>query len=87
MLVKLVGVKGLRRSTFSLALRLAGLAVAIRMIFAVLIGVPMPGTVLFAIPQMQLPDFLVGIRIGGDVTTQRLQSLSQLKNQEVAFEG
>lgn len=74
MLVKLVGVKGLRRSTFSLALRLAGLAVAIRMIFAVLIGVPMPGTVVFAIPQLQLPNFLVGIRIGGDVTTQRLST-------------
>lgn len=39
-----------------------------------LIGVPMPGAVLFTLPQIKLPEFLVGIRIGGDVTTQRLLS-------------
>lgn len=70
----LLGGNRLRRSTFFLAIRLAIFAVLIRMIFAVLIGVPMPGAVLFSIPQLQLPDFLVGIRIGGEVTTQRLSS-------------
>lgn len=55
-----------------LSLRLAALALVIRMIFALLIGVPMPGSTLFTLPQIDLPDFLVGIRVGGDVTTQRL---------------
>jgi energy-coupling factor transporter transmembrane protein EcfT len=34
----------------------------------------MPGRVLFTLPQIQLPEFLVGIRLGGQVTEQRLQS-------------
>jgi energy-coupling factor transporter transmembrane protein EcfT len=62
----------LRMNTFRLALRLAIIAIAIRLTFAVLIGVPMPGETLFTIPSIQLPDFLVGIRLGGEVTTQRL---------------
>lgn len=80
-LTVIVGILILIRSTprefvknqaFNLALRLAVIAVVIRMIFAVIVGVPMPGQVLFAIPEIQLPDFLVGIRIGGEVTSQRL---------------
>ena len=63
-----------RWSTLNLALRLAILALVIRMFFALLIGVPMPGQVLFQIPQIELPEFLVGIRLGGDVTTSRLAS-------------
>lgn len=74
LVVKLVGVTATRLSTLSLALRLAGLALLIRMLFAILIGLPMPGRVLFSIPQVNLPDFLVGIRVGGEVTTQRLLS-------------
>lgn len=64
----------IRWSTFQLALRLAFLAVLIRMIVAFLIGVPMPGKVIFRLPQLELPDFLVGIRIGGDITSTRLAS-------------
>ena len=32
----------------------------------------MPGTVLFQIPEIALPSWMVGIRIGGPVTSQRL---------------
>jgi energy-coupling factor transporter transmembrane protein EcfT len=63
-----------RARVFQFALRLAAIAVLIRMIFAIFIGVPMPGRTLFTLPLIQLPDFLVGIRLGGDVTTQRLSS-------------
>ncbi len=60
--------------TFKWALRLAAFAFSIRIIMALLLGVPMPGTILFTLPQLQLPEFFVGIRVGGPVTTQRLAS-------------
>ena len=71
-LVKFIPKKLFRYKTFQLALRLASIAIAIRMIFAIIIGVPMPGRVLFSIPEIELPNFLVGIRLGGEVTSQRL---------------
>jgi len=60
--------------TFRWALRFAVIAFSFRMFIAIFIGVPMPGRTIFTLPQLQLPDFLVGIRIGGQVTTQRLLS-------------
>ena len=60
--------------TFRWALRFAVIAFCFRMSIAIIIGVPMPGRTIFTLPQLQLPDFLVGIRIGGPVTTQRLLS-------------
>ena len=71
-LVKVMPEKLVRYHTFQLAIRLASIAIVIRLIFAIIIGVPMPGRVLFSIPQIDLPDFLVGIRLGGEVTSQRL---------------
>ena len=44
------------------------------MVITILIGVPMPGRIIFELPLLQLPEFLVGIRVGGPVTTQRLLS-------------
>ena len=63
-----------RQKTFRLGCSVAIIAVAIRMIVAVIIGVPMPGRVLFRIPQLELPNFMVGIRIGGPVTSERMIS-------------
>jgi energy-coupling factor transporter transmembrane protein EcfT len=60
--------------TMRWALRFALIAFTLRMAIGFIIGVPMPGTVLFSIPQIRLPEFLVGIRVGGDVTSQRLLS-------------
>lgn len=60
--------------TFDWALRFAVIAFSIRMLIAVLIGVPMPGRTLFVLPQITLPELFVGIRVGGPVTTQRLLS-------------
>lgn len=61
--------------SFHWVARLALLVFAFRVLIGVLIGVPMPGKVLFTLPQIQLPDFLVGIRLGGPVTNQRLFSV------------
>lgn len=58
--------------TFLLSVKLAFFIVIIRMGIALLIGVPMPGTVIFRIPEFPLPSWMVGIRIGGAVTSQRL---------------
>ena len=60
--------------TFHWALRLALFAFTIRMLVAILLGVPMPGRTLFTLPHIQLPEFFVGIRLGGPVTSQRLAS-------------
>lgn len=57
---------------FKLTLQLALVAMVIRMIFAVLIGTPLPGEILFALPRLQLPEWLAGIRVGGDVTKERM---------------
>ncbi|NDC13255.1 MAG: energy-coupling factor transporter transmembrane protein EcfT [Actinobacteria bacterium] len=51
---------------------IALVATGFRMIIAITLGVPMPGRVLFQLPQIDLPNFLVGITIGGPVTSQRL---------------
>lgn len=73
-IVRVASINSGGRATLSFALRLAAFAVAVRMLFAILIGVPMPGRVLFSLPQIALPDFLVGVRVGGEVTSQRLLS-------------
>jgi energy-coupling factor transport system permease protein len=57
---------------FKLTLQLALVAMVIRLIFAVLIGTPLPGEILFSLPQLQLPEWLAGIRVGGDVTKERM---------------
>lgn len=46
----------------------------IRTLTAILIGVPRPGNTLFSVPRISLPSWLPGIRIGGDVTLERLSS-------------
>jgi energy-coupling factor transport system permease protein len=58
--------------TFHWALRFAAIAFLFRMAIGFLIGVPMPGTVILTLPQIQLPEIFVGIRVGGVVTSQRL---------------
>ena len=40
----------------------------------VLIGVPIPGTRIFTLPILPLPNWLAGIRIGGVITQERLLS-------------
>lgn len=51
-----------------------GLAVvAIRLLFSVVLGSPIPGShTLFSLPHVPLPDWAAGIRIGGRVTAEQL---------------
>ena len=52
---------------------IAGLyLLSIRLVAGIFIGVPRPGSTVFTIPQVDLPNWLPGIRIGGDVTLERL---------------
>lgn len=60
---------------FKLTLQLALVATLIRLFFAVLIGTPLPGKIMFSLPQLALPNWLAGIRVGGDVTQERMISV------------
>lgn len=60
--------------SFIWTLKVAVWILSIRTIIGVLIGVPIPGTKLFAIPILALPSWMPGVRIGGVVTAERLSS-------------
>ena len=60
--------------SFWFSLKIGAFILVIRTIVGVLIGVPIPGTKLFALPILPLPSWLAGIRIGGVVTQERLLS-------------
>lgn len=53
--------------------KLALLVLAIRLLFAIVLGSPVPGTrVLVDLPEVPLPDWAQGIRLGGEVTAEAL---------------
>lgn len=58
--------------TVAAYLGLAVFIVALRLLFAVVAGAPIGTTVLFSLPQLDLPDWAAGIRIGGPVTAEGL---------------
>jgi energy-coupling factor transporter transmembrane protein EcfT len=60
--------------SFNLSLRIGATILAIRTVVGILIGVPIPGTILFRLPIVDLPTWMPGIRIGGAVTLERLSS-------------
>jgi len=60
---------------FKLTIQLALAATVVRLFFAILIGTPLPGKTLISLPQLELPNWLAGIRVGGDVTRERLISV------------
>ena len=60
--------------SFSWTIKVAAWILVIRTIIGVLIGVPIPGTTLFRIPVLPLPSWMPGIRIGGAVTSERLNA-------------
>ncbi|CAB4657193.1 MAG: hypothetical protein F2704_02315 [Actinobacteria bacterium] len=60
--------------SFHWALRMGLLVFLIRLFTGVLISVGAPGKVLFTLPKMPLPNFMVGIRIGGEVTLERISA-------------
>lgn len=60
--------------SFNWTLKIAAWIIAVRAVIGTLIGVPIPGAILFKIPILPLPHWMPGIRIGGDVTRERLFS-------------
>lgn len=53
--------------------KLALFVIAIRLVFAVLLGSPIPGShVVVTLPEVPLPDWAKGVRIGGRVTAEGL---------------
>ena len=53
-------------------LLLAAFVIAMRVFFQIVIGAPSGTTVLFVLPQVPLPDWAAGIRLGGPVTAEAL---------------
>ena len=59
---------------FRFSLQLALAIIIFRVFIGVIIGVPVPGTTLFTLPSIGLPDWMAGIRLGGAVTWERVSS-------------
>lgn len=51
-------------------LKLGVFVLAIRMVLQIVFGQPLPGTVLFRLPEVDPPRWLAGIRLGGPVTAE-----------------
>lgn len=51
---------------------LAGFVLVFRLLFAILLGGGLGTTVLFSLPELPLPGWAAGIRLGGAVTSERL---------------
>lgn len=51
---------------------MAGFVIVVRLIFQILIGGLRDGTVLFTLPELHLPSWAAGIRVGGPVTVEGL---------------
>jgi energy-coupling factor transporter transmembrane protein EcfT len=60
--------------SYWIALRIGAVILVIRAVVGVLIGVPIPGRILFTVPIIDLPSWMPGIRLGGAVTLERLSS-------------
>jgi energy-coupling factor transporter transmembrane protein EcfT len=61
-------------ASFNWTLKISAWILLVRTLIGVLIGVPIPGTTLFTLPILPLPDWMPGIRIGGAVTAERLSA-------------
>lgn len=60
-------------AALSIGIKVACVALLIRMFIAMIFSVPSQGSVLFTIPRIRLPEWLAGIFLGGDVTSERLR--------------
>ncbi len=54
--------------SFRAVLWLGVLVLSVRVGFEVMFGAPIPGTTLFSLPEVTLPGWMAGTRLGGDVT-------------------
>lgn len=54
--------------SFGIALRLGGFVIVTRMLLQVVLGAPVGAGVAFVLPEVSLPDWMAGVRLGGVVT-------------------
>lgn len=59
-------------ASFRAFLVLGVLVLGVRLVFEVLFGAPIPGTTVFTLPEVTLPAWLAGARLGGAVTLEAL---------------
>lgn len=57
---------------FGVFVRLAGLVIVIRLVFAMIFGVRVGVDVLFTLPSLTLPDWMAGVSVGGPVTIEMM---------------
>jgi len=60
--------------SFASFLRLGMIVIAVRIVFQIFFGVRVPGTTLFTIPEVTLPDWAAGVSVGGPVTLESLMA-------------
>lgn len=53
---------------FGFYLKFGVLVIAFRVVFGALFGAPLPGTVVLDLPEVTLPEWAAGVRVGGEVT-------------------
>lgn len=58
--------------SFRAFLWLGAFVLVVRLSFEVLFGAPIPGTTVFTLPEVTLPAWMAGTRLGGDVTLEAL---------------
>ncbi|GLF93922.1 energy-coupling factor transporter transmembrane component T [Streptomyces yaizuensis] len=59
--------------SYTAFLKLGLVVIAIRVLFSVVLGSPLPGThTLFTLPELPLPEWARGIRVGGRVTAEQV---------------
>ncbi|MCZ3388831.1 MAG: energy-coupling factor transporter transmembrane protein EcfT [Actinomycetia bacterium] len=59
-------------ASFRAFLILGTVVLGVRLVFEALFGAPIPGTTLFTLPELTLPEWMAGVRLGGDVTVEAL---------------
>jgi energy-coupling factor transport system permease protein len=55
-------------------LKLGLLVIAIRVVFGAVFGAPLPGTVVLHLPEVGLPEWAAGVRLGGNVTLEMVMA-------------
>ena len=63
--------------SFGSFLRLGAAIIVIRMVFQALFGARLPGSELFSLPTVELPDWAAGVSLGGPVTAEALTAAFQ----------
>jgi energy-coupling factor transport system permease protein len=59
-------------ASFRAFLVLGVVVLVVRLAFEVLFGAPIPGTVVMTLPEVTLPEWMAGVRLGGEVTLEAL---------------